>query len=236
MLAPPVALAGGRRSSLGSGPQPGLAEVGRVGEAGGVALDDADAGATVATTGDLLDPAVVERGHRRPLVLDEHLGELAAGAHRRPEHPLEHVGFDYIMSGHRRSTVVPCDPFGEPTEVAETPLNRPSPFVPIHISMRTTRCSLLCLVVLATGSMTACNPAQRAKMAMQDDRQRQLPRRALQERATIEKAVEAYTLLNPDTPPTEAAMVAAGFIHQESKLMDVSATGTVVAAPGTVCA
>ena len=94
------ALAGGRGGSLGGGPQPGLAEVGRVGEPGGVALDDPDAGATVAAAGDLFDPTVVEPGHRRALVLDEHLGELAAGAHRGTEHSLEHIGLDDIVSGH----------------------------------------------------------------------------------------------------------------------------------------
>ncbi len=98
-----------------------------------------------------------------------------------------------------------------------------------------TRCSVLCLVVLATGSMTACNPAQRAKVAVQEIDSGNSAACA-SDRATIEKALEAYVLLNPDTPPTEAAMVADGFIHEESKLMDISPTGTVVAAPGTVCA
>ncbi len=88
--------------------------------------------------------------------------------------------------------------------------------------MRTTRCSLLCFVVLALGSLTACNPAQRAKVAVQEIGSGNSAACA-QDRTTIEKAVEAYTLLNPDTPPTEAAMVAAGFIHEESKLMDISA-------------
>ena len=78
---------GGRRGRLGGRAQAGLGEVGGVGEAGGVARDDADAGAAVAAAGDLLDPAVVEAGRRRALVLDEHLGELAAGAQRRRQHP-----------------------------------------------------------------------------------------------------------------------------------------------------
>ena len=52
----------------------------------------------------------------------------------------------------------------------------------------------------------------------------------------MEKAVEAYTLLNPDAPVTEAAMVAAGFIREESVLMDLTAAGTVVPALGSVCA
>jgi hypothetical protein len=54
-----------------------------VGEAGGVADDDPDAGAPVAARAELLDLAVVERGRRRSLVLDEDLGELAAGAQGR---------------------------------------------------------------------------------------------------------------------------------------------------------
>ena len=40
--------------------RPGLGEVGGVGEPGGVADDDPDAGAPVATGGELLDLAVVE--------------------------------------------------------------------------------------------------------------------------------------------------------------------------------
>ena len=100
--------------------------------------------------------------------------------------------------------------------------------------MRTTRCPLLCLVILAIGSMTACNPAQRAKVAVEEIDSGNVAACAA-DRATIEKAVETYTMLNPDAPLTEAAMVADGFIHEESKLMDISATGAVVAAPGTVC-
>ena len=101
--------------------------------------------------------------------------------------------------------------------------------------MRTTRGSLLCLALLAIGSMTACNPAQRAKVAVEEIDSGNSAA-CVQERSIIEKALEAYTLLNPDTPPTESAMVAAGFIHSESTLMDISPTGAVVAAPGTVCA
>ena len=109
------ALAGGRRCSLRRGAQARLAEVGGVGEARGVALDHAYAGAAVAATGDLLDPAVIQAGHRRALVFDEDFGELSAGSHRRAEDPFENVGFDYIMSGHccsqssRRSSGEPTD-------------------------------------------------------------------------------------------------------------------------------
>jgi hypothetical protein len=91
-----------------------------------------------------------------------------------------------------------------------------------------------CLVALAV-SLTACNPAQQAEQAKNDVDGGNAAACA-QERSTIEKAVEAYTLLTPDAPVTEAAMVAGGFIHIESVLMDIGPGGTVVAAPGSVCA
>ena len=56
----------------------------------------------------------------RALVLGEHLGELAAGAQRGAEHPLEHIGLDYIsvrpsssLHSLRRQS---GDPVAEPTE------------------------------------------------------------------------------------------------------------------------
>ena len=100
--------------------------------------------------------------------------------------------------------------------------------------MRINRWSATALVVLVVGSMTACNPAHVAKQAKNDVDSGNAAA-CTEERALIEKAVQAYTLLNPDTPVTEAAMVSNGFIHSQSVLMDVSPTGTVVAAPGTVC-
>ncbi len=93
----------------------------------------------------------------------------------------------------------------------------------------------MCVVLLAAGSVTACNPAERAKVATEEIQSGNAAA-CVEERSTIEKAVEAYTLLNPDAPITEAAMVAAGFVHEESKLMDVATDGKVVAAVGTVCA
>ncbi len=92
-----------------------------------------------------------------------------------------------------------------------------------------------CLVAVAAVSLTACNPAQKAKEAKSyvDNGNAAA---CSQERSTIEKAVEAYTLLTPDAPVTEAAMVARGFIHAESVLMDIGPGGTVVPAPGSVCA
>ena len=91
------------------------------------------------------------------------------------------------------------------------------------------------VVALAVVSMTACNPAQQAKEAKNDVDGGNAAACA-QERSTIEKAVEAYTLLTPDAPVTEAAMVAGGFIHVESVLMDIGPGGTVVPAAGSVCA
>ena len=92
-----------------------------------------------------------------------------------------------------------------------------------------------CLVALAAVSLTACNPAQKAKEAKNDVDSGNAAACA-QERSTVEKAVEAYALLTPDAPVTEAAMVEGGFIHIESALMDIGPGGTVVAAPGSVCA
>jgi hypothetical protein len=83
--------------------------------------------------------------------------------------------------------------------------------------------------------LTACNPAEPAKQAVQDIKSGDAAA-CVQEKSTIEKAVQAYTLLNPDTPVSEAAMVTSGYIHEESKLMDLTADGAVIPAPGTVCA
>ena len=66
-----------------------------MGEPGGLAGDDADAGAAVAAARHLLDATVVEPRRRRPLVLGVDLGELAAGPHRRRQHPFEDVVIDH---------------------------------------------------------------------------------------------------------------------------------------------
>ena len=88
--------------------------------------------------------------------------------------------------------------------------------------------------MLVIGSTSACNPAHVARQAKNDVDSGNAAA-CVEERALIEKAVQLYTLLNPDTPITEAAMVSNGFIHSQSVLMDVGPDGTVVAAPGTVC-
>ena len=93
----------------------------------------------------------------------------------------------------------------------------------------------MCLVIVATTSLSACNPAQRAREA-KDEVDSGNTAACVAERSTIQSAVQAYTLMNPDVPVSESAMVAAGFIHSESALMDISPTGVVSPAPGTVCA
>jgi hypothetical protein len=98
-----------------------------------------------------------------------------------------------------------------------------------------TRSATICIAALALVTLTACNPATRAKEAKTEVDSGNAAA-CVQERATIESAVQAYTLLVPDTPVTEAAMVAAGYIRAESELMDVRPDGTVFPAPGTVCA
>jgi hypothetical protein len=101
--------------------------------------------------------------------------------------------------------------------------------------MNVHRWCALALAVTAAGSLSACNPAQRARQA-KDEVDSGNVAACVMERSTIEKAVQAYTLLNPDTPVTETAMVADGYLHQPSVLMDITATGTVVPAVGSVCA
>ena len=101
--------------------------------------------------------------------------------------------------------------------------------------MKLTPWSAMCLTVVIGVSLAACNPAERAKEAkVEVDKGNAAA--CVEERSTIEKALEAYTLLNPDAPVTEAAMVAAGFVRKESVLMDLTSAGTVVPAPGSVCA
>ena len=90
-------------------------------------------------------------------------------------------------------------------------------------------------VLLAAGSLTACNPATRAKEAQAEISSGNAAA-CTEERSTIEKAVQTYTFLNPDAPISEAAMVADGFIVAESTLMDLTPQGAVVPAPGTACA
>lgn len=100
--------------------------------------------------------------------------------------------------------------------------------------MKMKRWSRTALVVVVLGSTTACNPAHVARQAKNDVDSGNAAA-CVEERALIERAVQSYTLLNPDTPVTEVAMVTDGFLHTQSVLMDVGPGGTVIPAPGTVC-
>jgi len=93
----------------------------------------------------------------------------------------------------------------------------------------------MCVVMVPLVALTACNPAHVAKQAKTDVDNGNAAACTL-ERANIQKAVENFTLLNPDTPVTETALVAAGLLHSPSALMDLTAEGSVVPAAGTVCA
>ncbi len=62
---------------LGCGEQPTLGEIGRVGVPRGLADDDPDPRAPIASGAQLLDLAVIERRRRRAPVLGEHLREIA---------------------------------------------------------------------------------------------------------------------------------------------------------------
>ncbi len=90
-----AAPAGSGGRGLGRGGEAGLGEIGGVGEAGGVADHDPDAGPAVAARRELLDLAVVEQRGRRALVLDEDLGEVAAGAQRGAQGSADHGLFDH---------------------------------------------------------------------------------------------------------------------------------------------
>jgi hypothetical protein len=84
--------------SLGRGLQARLAQVGGVGEAGGVAPHHADAGAPLAPGDELLDLGVVEARRRAPTVFGEHLREIAAVAQRGLQRALEYGFLDQVAS------------------------------------------------------------------------------------------------------------------------------------------
>jgi hypothetical protein len=100
--------------------------------------------------------------------------------------------------------------------------------------MKMHRWSTVALVLLVIGSTTACNPAHVAKQAKNDVDSGNAAACVL-ERGQLQQAVQAFTLMNPDQPVTEALLVTDGFIHEQSVLMDIGPNGTVINAPGTVC-
>lgn len=100
--------------------------------------------------------------------------------------------------------------------------------------MRTMRWYATATVAVAVMVMTGCTTPHRAQQAIEQIDNGNAAA-CTTERSTIETAVEAYTLLNPDKPVTEAALVSDHFIREQSQLMDVTAAGAVVAAPASVC-
>jgi hypothetical protein len=95
----PATAAPGRRSGgVGRGREARRREIGRVGEARGVAHDDADAGATVVAGGELFHLAVVQVGRRRAPVLDEDLRERPAAPERGVERGVDHGLFEQCRS------------------------------------------------------------------------------------------------------------------------------------------
>ena len=85
-----------------------------------VSSHHADAGAAVEARGQLLDATVVEMTGREPLVLREHLGEVAARAQSHREDALDDVVFDHLnapkpemfacFGGSSYGTAVPVEP------------------------------------------------------------------------------------------------------------------------------
>ncbi len=86
-----AALAGHGGSRPGRREQPRLTQVGGVGEARRLAVDDPDPGPARPARGELLDPAVVQQGTRRHGVLGEDLGHVAAADQGGGQHAFEHV-------------------------------------------------------------------------------------------------------------------------------------------------
>ncbi|HQZ33661.1 MAG TPA: hypothetical protein PK020_04500 [Ilumatobacteraceae bacterium] len=90
-------------------------------------------------------------------------------------------------------------------------------------------------LLAATGclALSGC-PAKEAKDGLQSINQA-TGVQCVTERDMMEKAVEAYTLLTTAAPVNEASMVP-DWIREQSVLMDLDATGHVVAAPNSGCA
>ena len=114
----PAALAGHRRGGLGRRQQARLAEVGGVGEAGGLAVHDPDPGPPGAARRQFLDLAVVEHGARGRGVLGEHLRHVPAAGQRGGEDAFEHVRFDEGGVGHGGIVIVVPDDQASPDTAA----------------------------------------------------------------------------------------------------------------------
>ena len=119
---PVAALAGHRGRGPGGGQEAGLGQVGRVGEAGRLAVDDPDPRPARAARGELLDPAVVEHRAGGRGVLGEHLRHVAAADQGGGQDAFEHVRVDEGGVGHGGIViVVPADPSQPPTAAGHGP-------------------------------------------------------------------------------------------------------------------
>ena len=89
--------------------------------------------------------------------------------------------------------------------------------------------------LLAVGScvaLTGCY-AKEAKDGLQEVAQASSAQ-CVAERDVLEKAIEAYSILENKIPTTEIEMVPL-YLRVESLYMDIGPNGTVVAAPGSGC-
>ncbi len=86
------------RGGLGGRLQAGVAQIGGVGEPGGVTAHDPDPGATLAAGHELLDLGVVETRRCAATILGEHLGEIATVAQRGLQGALEYGFLDQVAS------------------------------------------------------------------------------------------------------------------------------------------
>jgi hypothetical protein len=90
----------------------------------------------------------------------------------------------------------------------------------------------LCLAASCTAGLSACGTVE-AKQGTQGI----VKASALacdQSRSELQRAVDAYTMLEQKPPENERALVP-GYLLAPSQLMDIDAGGKVVAAPGSGC-
>jgi hypothetical protein len=91
----------------------------------------------------------------------------------------------------------------------------------------------LTLTLVATAALASGCTAAEADTGMQN--MSQGSEAACHEaRANVERAVEAYDLLEGSMPANESAMVP-NYLLTESPLMDIDALGNVIPAPGSGC-
>ena len=122
MRVPPPPCLGDGGGGSGRGDQPGLGQVGRVGKPRGLAVDDPDTGAPVATGGEFFDATVIERGARGDGVLGEDLRHVAPTGEGGGKDAFEHVRIDESSVSHGGIViVVPASPSETETAAGHGP-------------------------------------------------------------------------------------------------------------------